>query len=231
MPLDPMCSPGGISACPPPIEGYRIVAMARGCADGTCANPTPSPPITSIASNWNLPVSNRDIQGRIPSFPISGIQITNPPTESPSNAYIYIATVMLYGYNEAWTGRVAGVYTSRNSVAYKWGTLAAEITSLNAKYISLSNVKVEWKSVAEGNIAYYNVYRSFNPSGTFTRVNARAIPASGIDGANYSFIDRIIQGMQRDVYYKIEVIRYDGTAQMQPDIAVAKGKPIPFPKL
>jgi hypothetical protein len=88
LPLNPLCSPGGASPCPPPIEGYRVVAKTAGCADGTCTDPTPAPPTTSVASQWNLPVANRDIQGRVPTFPKTGFQITNPDHVDPTNAYI-----------------------------------------------------------------------------------------------------------------------------------------------
>jgi len=225
LPLNPRCSPGGTSACPNPVAGYRIVAMTRGCADGTCTNPAPAPPTTSVASSWNMTLTGNDINGQAPTFPVSGVTITNPATNTAANAYIYIATIMRYN------GGVLGVYTSGNSPAFKWGALAAEVSGLTANYINTSNIKVDWKSVAEGLTSAYNVYRSFSPTGTFTRVNRAPIPASGIDGTSYSYTDRIISGMQRTVYYKISVVRPNGSEDIQPDIAVAKGKPSPAPKL
>ncbi len=223
--LNPICSPGGTSACPPPIEGYRIVGITRGCADGTCNNPAPSPPTTSFASQWNLVIANSDIQGRVPTFPVGGFEVTNPDNENPSNAYMYFATVMLYGYNSAWGGRVAGVYTSSNSIAYKWGLLGSEITLLEAGYISAGRVRIRWKSVAEGNVASYNVYRSYDAKGTYTRVNARTIPAKGIDGTMYTYKDLVILSVPRDIYYRIEIVYHNGSAVLQSDIAVVKARP------
>lgn len=223
--LNPRCSPGGTSVCPPPIEGYKVVAITAGCADGTCSNPSPSPPTTSIASAWNLPVSNGYIQGRVPIFPINGVQVSNPPTEGPSNAYIYVAFVMLYGYNTAWSGRVEGIYTSANSIGFKWGLLGAEITSLQAYYISPGKIKIKWESVVEGNISSYNVYRSYQANGTYVKINSRTIPAKGIDGSLYLYTDRVISSIPRDIYYKIEVVHHNGTAVLQPDVAIVKAKP------
>lgn len=223
--LNPRCSPGGVSPCPPPIEGYKVVAITSGCADGTCNDPTPSPPTTSVASQWNLSVSNRYIQGRVPTFPIYNVQVTNPSNENPSNAYIYVALVMMYGYDSAWGGRIEGVYTSANSIGFRWGLPGSEITSLEANYVMPGIIKIKWKSVVEGNVSSYNVYRSYKANGTYERINSRTIPAVGIDGSLYSYKDRVILSIPRDIYYKIEVVHYDGTAVLQPNVAKVKARP------
>jgi len=221
--LNARCTPSGTGACPAPIAGYQIVAIYANCADGTCDTTTdaPAPPTTSAVSSWNLTVTNGYLSGRTPTFPLNNVQVANPST----NGYIYVATRMAYADN------FAGVYTSGNGLAWRIGPLGAEISNLSASYVQTGLVKVSWKSVVEGNVAGYNVYRSFSPTGTFSKVNARTIPVTGNEGSTYTFKDRVTSTMPRNVYYKIEIVRPNGQTEMVQDVAVANANPRRLPKL
>lgn len=120
--LNSLCTPGGISSCPQPIAGYQIRAMTRGCADGTCNNPTPAPPTTGFAANWNLTVNNGLIPQRVPTFPITDIQIQNPTTCTPTNRYIYIATQLAYadGYKSTYVSRNTWFAYSPAGIPIDW---------------------------------------------------------------------------------------------------------------
>ncbi len=221
--LNARCTPGGTGACPAPIQGYQIVAIYANCQDGNCNSTTdvPAPPTTSLVSSWNLTVTNGYLSGRTPTFPLNNVQVTNPNQEG----YVYIAARMAYADN------FAGVYTSANALGFRIGTLGAEIADLAAAYVDGGFVRVTWKSVVEGNIAGYNVYRSYSPTGTFTKVNARTIPVTGIEGSSYLYKDKVVSTVPRNVYYKIELVRPNGQTEMVQDVAVATAGPKQTPRI
>ena len=221
--LNARCTPSGTGTCPAPIQGYQIVAIGVGCADTNCDSTTDSPayPTTSAVSAWNLAVTNGYLSGRTPTFPLNNVQVANPSTEG----YVVVATRMQYADN------FAGVYTSGNGLAFRIGTLGAEISNLAAAYVQTGLVKVSWKSVVEGGVAGYNVYRSFSPTGTFTKVNGRTIPITGNEGSTYIYKDQVRSTVPRNAYYKIEIVRPNGQTEMVQDVAVAYASPRKIPRL
>ena len=220
--LGSSCTPGGTNACPAPIQGYQIRARFDGCVGGVC--PAPIRPVSSLIANWPTAAGGGGvINTRTPGFPVGGVTVANPGTNTTANCYLWIATQLRYA-----DGFVSN-YTSRNnSAGVKWllTGLGAEIDALAAKYSTPSDVRVNWLSVVEGTSFGYNVYRSFSPTGTFTKVNAKVIPVLG-DGSSYAYKDRVISPTPRNVYYKVGIVRDIATGKddIQQNLAVAKAQP------
>jgi hypothetical protein len=220
--LNPLCI-GGATACPAPILGYQIRAAFQGCVGGVC--PAPIRPTSSLVANWPIVAGGGGVIGtRIVTFPLaSAVTVANPGTNTVNNAYLWIATQLRYA-----DGFVSNYVSRNNSAGVKWllTGLGAEIDALTAKYATPSDVRVNWMSVVEGTSFGYNVYRSFTPTGTFTKVNAKVIPVLG-DGSSYAYKDRVISSTPRNVYYRVGIVRNIATGKddIQDNLAVAKAQP------
>jgi hypothetical protein len=220
--LNALCS-GGATACPAPIAGYQIRAAFNGCVGGVC--PAPIRPTSSLPANWAVVAGGGGvINSRVVTFPLAtAVTVANPASNTVNNAYLWIATQLRYA-----DGFVSNYVSRNNSAGVKWllTGFGAEIDALTAKYITPSDVRVNWLSVVEGTSFGYNVYRSFSPTGTFTKVNAKPIPVLG-DGSSYAYKDRVISPTPRNVYYKIGIVRDIATGKdsIQENLAVAKAQP------
>ncbi|OGF62862.1 MAG: hypothetical protein A2Y62_08330 [Candidatus Fischerbacteria bacterium RBG_13_37_8] len=206
-----VCSPGRTAVCPAPVTGYNIMSFSSPC--GTA-------PANGLASAWTGGGAGCAIAGRA-TLP-SG---TCVKPIGASNC-VYLATQVTLADTRV------SYYVSANSLGIWVGPLGGEISGLAANYVSRSDIKVNWNSVAEGNVAGFNVYRSYSATGTFSKINGRTIPAVGTDGSSYLYKDRITSTSPRNAYYKIEIVRPDGSTAMQPDVAVANASPkSPMPRI
>ncbi|MEJ2748580.1 MAG: hypothetical protein P8183_11840 [Anaerolineae bacterium] len=74
------------------------------------------------------------------------------------------------------------------------------------------SIQVEWNTETELQTAGFNLYRSPNNDGDFTRINDKLIPSagSGLTGADYSFTDKNVSA--GDTYfYLLEEVELDAT--------------------
>ena len=82
-------------------------------------------------------------------------------------------------------------------------------------------VIVEWTTASEVDTAGFNLYRSEDPDGPFTRINDHLIPASPdpLLGGSYAFTDTdVVAG--HTYYYQLEDVEIDGTATRHGPIEV-----------
>ena len=88
-----------------------------------------------------------------------------------------------------------------------------------------AEVVVEWTTESEVNLAGFNLYRSENPGGPYTKLNETLIPASPdpVAGGSYSYVDATAEAGVT-YYYKLEDVELDGTATTHgPIVVVAEG--------
>lgn len=76
---------------------------------------------------------------------------------------------------------------------------------------SASPIIVEWTTASEISTAGFNLYRSEQENGTYTKLNASLIPTSGdqLSGSKYSFEDKNVQA-GKTYYYKLEDVEQNG---------------------
>lgn len=94
-----------------------------------------------------------------------------------------------------------------------WLLLAAVIMVLLA--LVPPEIKVEWATEMEHEIAGFNIYRSESAGGNFVQINDAFIPGRGnaLTGASYTYRDRqIIPG--QPYFYRLEKVGSDDTRQM-----------------
>jgi hypothetical protein len=79
-----------------------------------------------------------------------------------------------------------------------------------------AKIVIKWKTASEVDTAGFNIYRSENPAGPFTRVNDQLIPASGdpLVGGDYSYVDQSVDA-GRLYYYRLEDVDLAGSATSQ----------------
>ena len=80
-------------------------------------------------------------------------------------------------------------------------------------WVELQNatVLVEWSTASELNTAGFNLYRSENPDGIFTKINSDLIPASSdpLTGSQYSYEDEQV-APGKMYYYQLEELETSG---------------------
>jgi phosphodiesterase/alkaline phosphatase D-like protein len=86
---------------------------------------------------------------------------------------------------------------------------AVSLTSLNASVVD-EGVVINWITASEPNVAGFNIFRSFQETGDYEKVNETLISALGnaTSGASYEYVDQPQQ--TRDYYYKLEAVALDG---------------------
>ncbi len=73
-------------------------------------------------------------------------------------------------------------------------------------------VLVEWTTASELDTVGFNLYRSENPAGPFTKINSTLIPAAAdpLTGSQYSYRDeQVLPG--RQYFYQLEEVEMDGS--------------------
>ena len=95
------------------------------------------------------------------------------------------------------------------------GLLAAAVIVLLLQIGSATNavVTIEWTTASELNTAGFNLYRSENKTGPYTRLNAEMIPGSTdpFTGGNYIFTDTQVSA-GRTYYYQLEDMETSGNS-------------------
>ncbi len=87
-----------------------------------------------------------------------------------------------------------------------------------------AGVVVEWTTATEIDTAGFNLYRSEQAGGTYTKINSALIPASTdpLRGGKYRYEDRdALPG--RIYYYKLEDVELDGTTTLHGPIQASAG--------
>jgi hypothetical protein len=89
-------------------------------------------------------------------------------------------------------------------------TTLIELTEFTAKPGN-KKVTVQWSTASEIENAGFNIYRSESPDGEYVKINETLIPAqgSGTQGADYMFIDHMVQN-RKTYYYKLQDIDIEG---------------------
>ncbi|MBL7095704.1 DUF11 domain-containing protein [candidate division KSB1 bacterium] len=84
------------------------------------------------------------------------------------------------------------------------------LTSFYAE-VGQDGILTYWTTESEPNIAGFNIYRSNEENGEYSKINESMIPAQGnaTTGASYSYTDKHAQ--EGDYYYKLQVVSLDGT--------------------
>jgi hypothetical protein len=103
------------------------------------------------------------------------------------------------------------------------GLLALAALALGYRAMTTSNsvVTIEWTTASELNTAGFNLYRSENREGPFTRINNDQIPHSPdpLVGGSYAFTDTDVQA-GRTYYYQLEDIEFGGATTRHGPIVV-----------
>ena len=114
--------------------------------------------------------------------------------------------------------------TTNNLRRYLW--IGAALLSIGILAIILNSttprsVTVEWSTASELNTAGFNLYRSQNKDGPFTRINTELIPASPdpLVGGSYVFTDTGLTAGWT-YYYQLEEVDTNGAASPQGVVAV-----------
>ena len=122
--------------------------------------------------------------------------------------------------------------TTDNPRRYLW--IGAALLGIGILAIILSStatpaVTVDWSTASELNTAGFNLYRSDNKDGPFTRINTALIPASPdpLVGGSYAFTDtQVTAGWT--YYYRLEEVETNGDASPRGVVAVTTaGGPSP----
>jgi len=128
---------------------------------------------------------------------VSYVDVSYSVNSAPSNNYIYPTASVDSGYTVNWF-------------------LPTLVTLSWFEAIGRSNsVSVRWKTHAELNNAGFNVYRSPEAGGTYTRVNSALMPGLGRSsrGSEYVLVDAgIVPGTTN--YYRLEYVEFDGTSEI-----------------
>ncbi|HZD56711.1 MAG TPA: hypothetical protein VE136_08315 [Anaerolineales bacterium] len=84
-----------------------------------------------------------------------------------------------------------------------------------------AKIVINWETASEVDAAGFNIYRSDNPDGPFTRLNRQLIPASGdpLVGGAYSYVDQSVDA-GRSYYYRLEDVDLTGSSTSQGVIQV-----------
>lgn len=91
-----------------------------------------------------------------------------------------------------------------------------------------SRVLLEWTTASEVNTAGFNLYRSENQAGPFTKVNDQIIPASldPVLGGKYRYEDAgVVAG--HTYYYQLEDVDYNGTTTRHGPIVATASSALP----
>lgn len=95
-------------------------------------------------------------------------------------------------------------------------------TTLLSFEVSVSNKKkvtITWETAIEVDNAGFNLYRSSQENGTYTKINKSLIHAKGnnVSGSSYNFVDMPGYGIH---YYKLEDVNYNGVSTMHGPVNV-----------
>ena len=101
------------------------------------------------------------------------------------------------------------------------GLILAALVIFLASAATPPAVTVEWSTASELNTAGFNVLRSDNPNGPFTRLNPEVIRASPdpLVGGSYVYTDTNVTPGQT-YYYQLEEVEFGGGASPQGTVAV-----------
>ncbi len=95
------------------------------------------------------------------------------------------------------------------------------LITFEAEVDSEKNVVLEWQTATEIDNAAFNIWRSDDDTGTFTKINENPIPAQGGEtwGAEYSFTDTNVSA-DHVYHYLLEDVEYDGDSSLNGPLSV-----------
>ena len=90
-----------------------------------------------------------------------------------------------------------------------------------------SRILVEWTTASEIDTAGFNLYRSEQPDGPWTKLNQELIPASTdpVAGGKYRYEDTIVTP-GKTYYYEIEDVEFKGATKRYGPITVTASSPL-----
>ena len=96
-----------------------------------------------------------------------------------------------------------------------------------------SAILLQWQTASEVDLVGFNLYRSTSSDGELERLNANIIPAKvpgGLRGADYEFIDDLIQPGET-YYYWLEPVEVGGPGEKMGPMIAAAPRPLFLPLL
>ncbi len=94
--------------------------------------------------------------------------------------------------------------------------------------IAPARILIQWTTASEVNTAGFNLYRSQDSEGPYTKINAQLIPASNdaLTGAKYEYEDTdVVYG--RTYYYQLEDVELSGTSTRHGPIIITASAALP----
>jgi uncharacterized repeat protein (TIGR01451 family) len=101
-----------------------------------------------------------------------------------------------------------------------------ELSSFTVQVVN-GLVQLQWTTQSENNNMGYNLYRSEDPEGTFTRINPELIPGAGNSEAinSYRYVDDSKLVPNKKYYYKLASIDFDGKVKTYEPVGINVSKP------
>ena len=185
-----------------------------------------------------VPVDNTNLVGSVDVTYISptATGVLGLVVAGPSTPHVYWSGNGIIGQTDTSTG------TTTSTFATHAGTAGICYTSLstikNGNVITLTSftatpkdaqVVVAWQTGSEVDTAGFNIWRSPSATGTYTKVNAAAIPAQGsaMGGASYTWADTSVSA-GHTWYYKLEDIDTYGVSTMNGPVSATVGASSPI---
>ena len=132
---------------------------------------------------------------------------------------IYVSTNPLYG---SITGNITADNQAQECFSLQ-GATAVTLSSFAglADPNGSANVLLKWTTGSEVNTAGFNIYRSEQSDGPYTRINAQLIPTSQdqVAGGTYQYTDQAIAA-GKTYYYQLEDVEFSGTGTRHSPVAV-----------
>ncbi len=120
-------------------------------------------------------------------------------------------------------GALPGLQTTQRQMKINAvsGPTAVTLSKFGVLQVVPAHVTLSWTTASEVNTAGFNLYRSENPNGPFTRINPQLIAASidPVAGGKYQYQDTsIVSG--RTYYYQLEDVELNGKSTRHDPIVV-----------
>ncbi|MBI5376515.1 MAG: hypothetical protein HZA77_13860 [Candidatus Schekmanbacteria bacterium] len=122
------------------------------------------------------------------------------------------------GANNTNYNKSGATTTGQNPITLVAGTLDPVTTSVELLYFKAksqkNNIALKWKTASEINNEGFNIWRSGEKSGEYTKINDALIPANGSNsGATYKYKDKTVK-KRKTYFYKLETIDNNSNSEL-----------------
>lgn len=186
------------------------------------SNPTDYPPCSSTA-NADLTLGNPFDSKAVVTSNNTGTATSNNFTSSNLGTYCFLA---IYTSSNPLYANVIANITSANQTQECFSLQGATAVTLSsfaglADPNGSANIMLKWTTGSEVQTAGFNIYRSEQADGPYTRINAQLIPAAQdqVAGGSYQFTDQNIAA-GKTYYYQLEDVEFAGTGTRHAPVAV-----------